>query len=278
MQGKGEKENIQWHRSQEFPNLEFIWAKNSTRLWRVYHETYTVCTPLGDPTNQYAEWVYRRNKYVSPADHIMFMEPGEIHANTKMHNPGTFQVLMINPTTIENAARELGLSGLPAIKLCNVTNPAYYHAFNRFHRSFRQPATYLERQTNLMRCIEILLNNCEIKPTFTFKSHRHDALERARDFLRERYAEKITLEELSKLSGLSRFHFLRAFSQEYGLPPHAYQISVRLFKAKTLLAKGTPLNEIEVGFADQSHFIRHFKKAFACTPAYFSHSLYKINI
>ncbi|HET8575888.1 MAG TPA: hypothetical protein VFO18_02225, partial [Methylomirabilota bacterium] len=44
-------------------------------------------------------------------------------------------------------------------------------------------------------------------------------------------------------AGLSRFHVLRAFADEVGVPPHAYQIALRVERARILLGAGTPLAE-----------------------------------
>ncbi len=59
-------------------------------------------------------------------------------------------------------------------------------------------------------------------------------LVRARDALRQRYAQTVSLGELAALTGLSRYHLVRAFAREFGLTPHAYQIHF----ARQLSARG----------------------------------------
>ncbi len=78
----------------------------------------------------------------------------------------------------------------------------------------------------------------------------------------------VDLETLAKRAGLSRFQALRAFKQRYGLPPHAYQLCLRMNHARRLLLEGVPAADVALrcAFADQSHFNRNFKKFFAVTP------------
>jgi len=64
---------------------------------------------------------------------------------------------------------------------------------------------------------------------------------------------------------MSRFHFLRIFAQQFGWPPHAYQMALRVERARILLKAGVPIGDIELGFMDQSHFTRHFKESIGVT-------------
>lgn len=77
-----------------------------------------------------------------------------------------------------------------------------------------------------------------------------------------------SLEKFSEESGLSRYHLIRSFKDRYGQSPHAYQLDQRIKKAKSLLQDGTSLADtaLQLGFADQSHFQRNFKKRVAVTP------------
>jgi len=82
----------------------------------------------------------------------------------------------------------------------------------------------------------------------------------------------VDLETLAKRAGLSRFQALRAFKQRYGLPPHAYQLALRIGHARKLLREGATAADVAArcGFADQSHFTRHFKRINGVTPAQYA--------
>jgi AraC-like DNA-binding protein len=98
--------------------------------------------------------------------------------------------------------------------------------------------------------------------------HERRAVKRVKDCLKNRYAENLTLEELSRIANLSPFHLIRVFRKEVGLPPHAYQTRLRLNHAKALLAQGATIGEaaLNAGFFDQSHFTNHFRKVFGYPP------------
>jgi AraC family transcriptional regulator len=84
---------------------------------------------------------------------------------------------------------------------------------------------------------------------------------------------ELTLEQLATVAHLSPYHFARLFKNSMGLPPHQYVIARRVERAKELLQarKRLPLAEVaaEVGFSDQSHFTRHFKRIVGVTPRQF---------
>tara|TARA_Y100000034_G_scaffold124923_1_gene173753 strand:- start:718 stop:1545 length:828 start_codon:yes stop_codon:yes gene_type:complete len=96
-------------------------------------------------------------------------------------------------------------------------------------------------------------------------------LKLAREFLDEYTQVNVSLEQLANVVGCSKFHFVRQFSQAFGITPHAYQIQARLIKAKKMLRAGESIIDTAIGcgFHDQSHFNRHFKKALGTTPKQF---------
>ena len=98
------------------------------------------------------------------------------------------------------------------------------------------------------------------------------AIERAKHYLRDNFNESVSLDELVELTRLSRFHLVRAFALHTGIPPHAYQLKLRIERACVLLRAGVTAAEaaIQVGFADQSHFTRHFKRLRGLTPGQYA--------
>jgi AraC-like DNA-binding protein len=84
----------------------------------------------------------------------------------------------------------------------------------------------------------------------------------------------LDLSELAAAVGLNRFQALRAFKREYGMPPHAYQLSLRVSRVKHLLERGESPTQAAhaTGFVDQSHMTHYFKRMMGSTPGAYARS------
>jgi AraC-like DNA-binding protein len=92
---------------------------------------------------------------------------------------------------------------------------------------------------------------------------------RLRDLLDASVPSGLSLEDAAGRLGASPAHLVRAFTREYGLPPHRYLTGRRLDLARRLLLDGRPPAVVatESGFYDQSHLSRHFLRLLGTTPA-----------
>jgi transcriptional regulator of acetoin/glycerol metabolism len=95
------------------------------------------------------------------------------------------------------------------------------------------------------------------------------ATRRVCEYIEGHFDEKIRLDVLAALAGLSTDHFARAFHRSVGVPPHTYLLRRRLEHVEHML-KDThaPLSEIAQasGFSDQSHLARHFRRWAGMSP------------
>ena len=88
------------------------------------------------------------------------------------------------------------------------------------------------------------------------------------NYLEKNYMKNITLDELSGLTGLSKYYLLRSFTKQKGISPYRYLETIRIDRAKKLLEQGVlPIEAaLQTGFTDQSHFSNFFKKFIGLTP------------
>jgi AraC-like DNA-binding protein len=99
------------------------------------------------------------------------------------------------------------------------------------------------------------------------------ALRSVMGYMHDHVAEHIALDELSRVAGASRFRFLRLFRASTGMTPMKYLESCRIELARKLLREGNrSMAEIAiaVGFADQSHFVKRFRRHTGCTPGQYA--------
>lgn len=100
----------------------------------------------------------------------------------------------------------------------------------------------------------------------------HKKLKQAAAFIKKNFADNITLAELSKTAGISRYHFLRSFKHAYEKTPGQFLTHIRLKEASMRLKKSRQdISQVMVacGFENKSSFIRLFKRTFGVTPVEF---------
>jgi len=82
------------------------------------------------------------------------------------------------------------------------------------------------------------------------------------------HESRIRLSDLSVIAAQTPFQLIRAFRREIGTTPHAYLVRIRVLAGTSRLAGGESISSIAtaVGFVDQAHFTRHFKRHHGTTP------------
>jgi two-component system response regulator YesN len=135
---------------------------------------------------------------------------------------------------------------------------------------------YLKKPVSLdalLRTVHALLN--ETKPASEVPSG-HPSICRALVYIERHFSEEITLEDIAREAGLSRYHFCRLFRHETGSTFLEYLQSVRVRQAQALLADPyLRITEVAytVGFGDLSHFDRTFRRMVGLSPREYRASL-----
>lgn len=136
-----------------------------------------------------------------------------------------------------------------------------------FHRSLWSGSSSLEWESWLVTSLRRLFGQgAAARRRSAFAEPRGVA--RAREYLHAHYRDAIPLEQLAAVAGVSKYHLIRTFRAAVGMPPHMYQLRLRLTRSLLMLRGGVPLSAIayDLGFADQSHFTRAFRAEFGTTP------------
>ena len=97
----------------------------------------------------------------------------------------------------------------------------------------------------------------------------------AKDFLDDHLDRHVHLDDIARAAGLPPYRLFRAFERHVGMTPHGYQRQARIRRAVGLIRAGCALGDVAaaVGFADQAHLTRWFRRSFAVTPGVYRNAL-----
>ncbi|MFD0279492.1 AraC family transcriptional regulator [Kitasatospora sp. NPDC127111] len=216
---------------------------------------------------------YRGGRLHVGLGEIVVLEPGEVHTG----GPGTtegyaYRALYVPPPLLAEATEAPSHFAAPV-----VDDPALAAALRTAHTELSaSPADALEAESRLSWLLGAL-------------AHRHGSARPVRDrvsgagqiarAVRDRLADELlappALTDLAADFGLSRYQLLRAFRDTMGLPPYAWLAQHRVARARVLLEHGLRPAEVAglVGFADQAHLTRWFRRVLGVTPAAYRNSV-----
>lgn len=108
-----------------------------------------------------------------------------------------------------------------------------------------------------------------------FKNKEQKRMRKIYALIDERYQEKISLDEIANLCGLTKPAFCRYFKKATGSTFVSFLNQYRISQAKRLLMMGKNVGEtcFECGFESLSYFNRSFKKVTGENPSVFKKSL-----
>ena len=267
------QEVIGFRRSSATPGFHVMDAENSPREWRVISHFFYVVV--------FKTWhgqinVRGRVERGAPGL-VLCSRPNELMVGCPPPGrAGSFKVIEFTPEILEEwLAEQPGPTLRPEWATdVQAISPDSSAKFDHFFDAYDPEASSLQLQSELLQLSEVMVHGLiagmpEGGPRPEGPPIRGTA--RMRECLHEEGFD-IDLETLARKVGLTRFQALRAFKRRYGLPPHAYQMALRLGQARRMLGDGCAPAEVALhcGFVDQSHFSRHFKRAFGVTPMHYA--------
>jgi len=214
---------------------------------------------------------FGRDSRVFGAGALTVVNPGETHSTRCGGELGsTFRTMHIPVPFLRDAVEALGkrTAGEPLFRF-EIPGPLTARSFLAAHLACESQHDSLQAEDLLVDFVSNLIDNSELHG----RTPRGPLVDRqvklARDYIESHFTRELTLDELGAAAGISKFHLVRKFKRAMRMPPHAYQIRIRLKYAKRLLAQGIPIKQVaaEAGFADASHLGRWFRQIVGFTPA-----------
>ena len=256
-------------RSQYLQSIELVHGvSKSHSLPRHFHEELELSIRQGDGW----QFNYRGAMHSIPSNTLVVTQLGEVHqADCTSAQECTFRGLRIGTDLLQQVAIEVAgrKTELPFFPMPLVHDRDLNTQVVQVHQALEQSISQLEQQTLILDLLAQLILRCAGDPPCLAKlGEERQPVERVRAYLENHYDQEISLEQLAQIANLSSFHLNRSFRKTFGLPPHAYQIQVRILQAKRLLRKEWSIERvaIETGFVSQSHFGSHFKRLVCVTP------------
>jgi AraC-like DNA-binding protein len=223
--------------------------------------------------------VTRGTSDVATSRSIMVFNPGEPHAGGVAGDaPWRYRGLYVADGAFRNICESIGArpAATPYFNDTVVNDTELAALLVRAHRALETGDARLVRESLFLAGIAALVERYgRPGPPPPQAGAEHGPVRRALDYMQANLACDLSISGLAACAGLSPFHFVRCFRKTTGLPPHACLTQLRLDAARRLLGGGKSPAEaaLAVGFYDQSHLTRHFKRTYGITPGQYASAL-----
>lgn len=208
-----------------------------------------------------------RDEHTASGNAITLLPPHVPHNGRTVHAHGLRKRVLY----LETDVLTTDLVG-SSVDRPSLDDPVLRARIGQLHYVLAAQTEHLEAESHLVLIQE------RLRLHLTESLHRprpvpeHSLARSLRDLLDERITEGITINEAARMLHTHPTHLIRSFGREFGLPPHAYLNGRRINWARRLLLDGMRPVDVAtcVGFYDQAHFSRHFKKMLGVNPSTFT--------
>ncbi|WP_199573494.1 helix-turn-helix domain-containing protein [Streptomyces murinus] len=267
-------EQAQWRRARlghEGPPLDLLTASFRRHTYAPHaHDEYTIGVCVGG----YEVIDYRGGHIRTGAGTIVVLDPGEMHTG----GPGNatdgyaYRALYAEPSLLGEGTA----GGAPHFPEPLLDDPELALALARAHAELSACPDPLEAESRLPWLLTALARrHSSARPVHDRVPGAAGIARTVRDRLADELTAPPTLASLAADLGLSRYQLLRAFRTATGIPPYAWLAQYRVGRARVLLEAGLRPAEVAglVGFADQAHLTRWFRRVLGVTPAVYRNSV-----
>ncbi|GAA4184846.1 AraC family transcriptional regulator [Streptosporangium oxazolinicum] len=261
-------ERARFWRTPALPGVDLLKARYVTHRFPPHaHEGYTIAMILSGVE----EFAYRGSVHRVSAGDLAMLNPQEAHdGHAGVPGGWSYRVLYPSVEFVSDIADELMTGrGTPCFPETVVHHPPTVALLRAAHAAAERGDDLASSTLTRTAFAALLGRYASRRPTGAPRWDNDPAVRRAREILHERLVDPPTIEDLARAVDMGPFALIRAFKAATGLPPHAYLNTLRIIRARRLLQAGTPPAQVagDVGFTDQAHLNRHFKRTVGVPPA-----------
>jgi AraC-like DNA-binding protein len=217
----------------------------------------------------------RKDRLIMPVGKICVINPGQLHEGRGATEVGwDYRMIYIPPeglAMVLAGSEPVSRRDLPFFAESVIDDPETLQALRAAHLcSESSDASQLEKASRLIHALrQLMTRHGQGVPRAQLPRAEPGAVRRAREFIDASVAANPSLDDIARAAAMSPFHLLREFKKAIGVPPHAYLVQRRVDEARRLLLKGHAprLVAIEVGYSDQAHFSREFRRFYGVPPS-----------
>ena len=211
-------------------------------------------------------------EFVISAQECFILNPNQPHScMTGEGENHDYWVISIAPVLIYDVFKKItgqGEGRVATFPKVRITDPTIYWGFSAWikKQTFNKPMNddeFIKLLKALVASHAVYSNRCN--------AIQHSIVKDACDYIDTNLNRVIKLNEIAARTHMSPFYLNRIFREEIGVPPYTYLLQTRIKKSIELLLKTDSITEaaFTLGFSDQSHFTRLFKKDVGITPKQF---------
>jgi AraC-like DNA-binding protein len=219
---------------------------------------------------------YRGANQRGGAGQIIAINPGEVHTGYPLQKEGiSYSMLYVGHELVKEILPDAAEPPIfPGVGICDSGLAA---RLRRICRALEFGAPSLAAETELLSAIRRLFECHANAKSRHLSPHESERVARIQEYLRANLHRNVTLNELAALTGLSKAYVIRSFRRVVGMPPYEWLLQQRIEEARKYLRAGNSIGDlaIRLGFADQSHFHRRFKRVTGMTPATYAAGHYR---
>ncbi|MFC4007560.1 AraC family ligand binding domain-containing protein [Nonomuraea purpurea] len=262
------KEQARFWRHPAVPETDLLKARYVThRFSRHVHDGYAI----GLIVSGVEEFDYRGTLHRAGAGEVVLVNPDSVHTG-QAGTPGGWAYRMLYPSidAVAGIAADLGVPyATPHFPEQVVRDEEVAALLGRAHLAAERGDALAASTLSRTLFARLITRYATPRPATGVPAEGGRAVRAALDLLHHSLVDPPTLDDLAEAVGARPFALLRAFKAETGLPPHAYLTSLRVRRARHLLLSGLRPAQVaaEVGFTDQAHLSRHFKRVVGVPPA-----------
>jgi AraC family transcriptional regulator len=251
----------------------------SSELADVTYKRHVIAINIGHSTT----WEFKKDgrfrRFFKPRGAISFYPSHQPFSGRLKVTKGVFAnvlFLALDPVFVSRVAERLELDSdrIELVEQRRSTDPTLHHIALAL-RAGIQSGVALDRMygETLSTALAVHLlreyGAAVLGPKKQYGGLPREKLVRAVEYIQDQLGTDLTVSGIAQAVYMSPYHFTRLFKKSTGQSPYEYVVEARVRKAKELLTTGKfTISEvaIHVGFADQSHLTRHFKRVFGLPP------------